>query len=119
MLSVTGYRLVLWNQATDMRLSFNGLSGLVVNEMKEDPFQYGTIYAFFNHRRTQAKLLAWDGDGFGIWYKRLSRGSFGTPVYNSDTKMMVLEKKDLLLILEGVEVRFRKRYERSERFLKS
>lgn len=116
MLSVTGYRLVLWNQATDMRLSFNGLSGLVVNEMKEDPFQYGTIYIFFNHRRTQAKLLAWDGDGFGIWYKRLSRGSFGTPVYNGDTKMMVLEKKDLLLILEGVEVRFRKRYERSGRF---
>ncbi len=64
MLSLTGYRLVLWNGATDMRLSFNGLSGLVVNEMKEDPFQYGTLYAFFNQRRTQAKLLAWEGDGF-------------------------------------------------------
>ncbi|MHA4812702.1 IS66 family insertion sequence element accessory protein TnpB, partial [Flavitalea flava] len=54
MLSLTGYRLVLWNGATDMRLSFNGLSGLVVNEMKEDPFQYGTLYVFFNQRRTQA-----------------------------------------------------------------
>lgn len=64
-----------------------------------------------------AKSLAWVGDGFGIWYKRLLRGSFGTPVYNSDTKMMVLEKKDLLLILEGVEGRFRRRYERSGWFL--
>jgi len=57
MLSLSGYRLVLWNSATDMRLSFNGLSGLVINEMKEDPFQYGTLYAFFNHRRTQVKML--------------------------------------------------------------
>ena len=113
MLSLTGYRLVLWNGATDMRLSFNGLSGLVVNEMKEDPFQYGTLYAFFNQRRTQAKLLAWEGDGFGIYYKRLSRGSFGAPVYDPAKRMMVLEKKDLLLILEGVEIRYRKRYSRS------
>jgi len=119
MLSLNGYRLVLWNGATDMRLSFNGLSGLVVNEIKEDPFQYGTLYAFFNHRRTQVKILGWDIDGLGIFYKRPSRGTFGTPVYNSETKMMVLDKKDLLLILEGVEVRFRKRYERSGRYQKS
>lgn len=113
MLSLTGYRLVLWNGTTDMRLSFNGLSGLVCNEMKEDPFHYGTIYAFFNHRRTQCKLITWEGDGFSIYYKRLSRGSFGAPVYDPNKKMMVLEKKDLLLILEGVEIRYRKRYSRS------
>jgi transposase len=113
MLSLTGYRLVLWIGATDMRLSFNGLSGLVCNEMKEDPFQYGTIYAFFNQNRTQVKLLAWDIDGFSIYYKRLARGSFGTPVYDQALQMMVLEKKDLLLILEGIEVRYRKRYSRS------
>jgi transposase len=113
MLSLTGYRLVLWNGAADMRLSFNGLSGLVVNEMREDPFQYGTIYAFFNQRRTQVKLLGWEGDGFGIYYKRLSRGSFGAPVYDPTKRMMVLEKKDLLLILEGIEIRYRKRYNRS------
>lgn len=113
MLSLTGYRLVLWTGAADMRLSFNGLSGLVCNELKEDPFQYGTIYAFFNQKRTQVKLLAWDIDGFSIYYKRLARGSFGTPIYDASLQMMVLEKKDLLLILEGVEVRYRKRYSRS------
>ena len=113
MLSLTGYRLVLWTSSADMRLSFNGLSGLVVNEIKEDPFQYGTIYAFFNQKRTQVKLLAWDIDGFSIYYKRLARGSFGKPVYDAALKMMVLEKKDLLLMLEGIEIRYRKRYSRS------
>ena len=113
MLSLAGYRLVLWNEAADMRLSFNGLSGIVQNDLKEDPYQYGTIYVFFNQRRNQVKLLAWDIDGQGIYYKRLSRGTFGTPVYNPATRMMELEKKDLLLILEGVEIRYRKRYSRS------
>jgi transposase len=81
--------------------------------LKEDPFQYGTIYAFFNQKRTQVKLLVWDIDGFSIYYKRLSRWSFGTPIYDPSLQMMVLEKKNLLLILEGVEVRYRKRYSRS------
>lgn len=80
------------------------------NELKEDPFQNGTIYAFSDQKRNQVKLLAWDIDGFSIYYKRLARGRFGTPVYDLSLQMMVLEKKDLLLILEGIEVRYRKRY---------
>jgi hypothetical protein len=57
MLSLTGYRLVLWNDTADMRQGFNGLSGIVCNHMMEDPFKEGTIYSFFNQRRTQVKLL--------------------------------------------------------------
>jgi len=110
MLSLTGYRLVLRNNATDMRLGFNGLSGIVCHELKEDPFKGGTIYAFFSERRNQVRLLTWEGDGLSLYCKRLSRGTFGTPVYDPGTKMMVLEKKDLLLILEGIEIKYRKRY---------
>ena len=113
MLSLTGYRLVLWNGATNMRQGFNGLSGIVCNHIKEDPFKGGTIYAFFNQRRNQVKLLVWEGDGFSIYFKRLSRGTFGTPVYDADNQTMVMEKKDLVLILEGVEIRYRKRYSKT------
>ena len=110
MLSLTGYRLMLWIQPTDMRIGVNGLSGIVCNEIKEDPFRSGTIYAFFNARRTTVKMLTWDGDGFSMYYKRLSRGTFGMPVYDAATKMMLLERKDLLLMLEGIEIKYRKRY---------
>jgi transposase len=110
MLSLSGYRLMLRIQGTDMRLGFNGLSGIVFNEMKENPFAGGTIYAFFNGRRTQVKLLVWDGDGFCMYYKRLSRGTFGQPVFDPATSNTTIEKRDLLLIMEGVEVRYRKRY---------
>jgi len=110
MLSLTGYRLMLWTEAANMRMGFNGLSGIVFNEMKENPFAGGTIYAFFNGRRTQCKLLVWDGDGLAMYYKRLSRGTFGMPVFNPATRHMEIDKKDLVLIMEGVEVRYRKRY---------
>jgi transposase len=113
MLSLTGYRLVLWTGATNMRQGFNGLSGIVCNHIKEDPFKGGTIYAFFNQRRNQVKLLVWEGDGFSIYFKRLSRGTFGTPVYDPGCQTMVMEKKDLVLILEGVEIRYRKRYSKT------
>jgi len=110
MLSLTGYRLMLWTPPTDMRIGTNGLSGIVCNEIKEDPFRVGTLYVFFNERRTTVKMIAWEGDGFGMYYKRLSRGTFGMPVYDPSTRTMVLERKDLLLILEGVEIRYRKRF---------
>lgn len=57
MLSVTGYRLMLWTQPADMRTGAHGLSGIVCNELKEDPFLGGTIYVFFNARRTTVKML--------------------------------------------------------------
>lgn len=110
MLSLTGYRLAVWVGAADMRMGFNKLSGLICNDIKEDPFKGGTIYAFFNQRRNQVKLLVYEGDGFSLYHKQLSRGTFGTPVYDPSARMMVLEKKELLMILEGVEIRYRKRY---------
>jgi len=115
MLSLTGYRLAVWVGATDMRMGFNRLSGLICNDIKEDPFKGGTIYAFFNQRRTQVKLLVWEGDGFAIYHKRLSRGTFGSPVYDPATRSMIVEKKDLMMILEGVEIGCRKRYSRQAR----
>ena len=110
MLSLSGYRLVLWNGTTDMRQGAYGLSGIVSNHMGENPYTAGTIYVFFNLRRTQVKMITWEQDGIGLYLKRLSRGTFGTPVYDATTKMMVITKKDLMLILEGIEIKFRKRY---------
>ena len=110
MLSLSGYRLVLWNGTADMRQGVYGLSGIVCNNMGEDPCIAGTIYVFFNARRTQVKMLTWEQDGFGMYIKRLSRGTFSTPVYDATTNMMVITKKDLMLILEGIEIKFRKRY---------
>ena len=53
---------------TDMRKSINGLSGLVQNEMKLNPFEPG-YYLFCGKTRRILKLLYWDKTGFALWYK--------------------------------------------------
>lgn len=112
MLSLSGYNFYLYTNVADMRMGFNGLSGLVRNVMMKDPSALGVIYVFFNGRRTQVKLMVWEGDGYALYHKRLSRGTFGVPVYDPLTRSAVLDKKDVMLILEGIEIRYRKRYEK-------
>jgi transposase len=55
-------------QPTDLRKGFSGLYGLVLNEMDRDPTS-GDLYLFVNRRRTQAKVLLWDGTGLCLYSK--------------------------------------------------
>ena len=99
-----------------MRKSFDGLSGLVREGLRRDPLS-GEVFIFFNSRRTQVKLLAWEGDGFAIWYKRLERGTFELPVQSEKTAGSELRSDELLLILQGISlhsVRRRKRFDREK-----
>ena len=82
-----------------MRKSFDGLSGLVRQELGEDPLS-GSLFVFCNRRRNMAKLLYWDRDGFALWGKRLEKSRFSLPVRpGSDHR---LDRRDLVLLLEGV-----------------
>ena len=65
-------RIWLCTIPTDMRRSFDGLSALVRNELGADPTS-GNWFVFVNRRRTMMKVLAFDGDGYWIWSKRLVR----------------------------------------------
>ena len=63
---------------TDMRKSINGLSALVQNAMKKNPFEPG-YFLFCVKTRRILKLLYWDRTGFALWYKRLERERFPWP----------------------------------------
>jgi len=97
-----------------MRKSFDGLSGLVREGLLKDPLG-GDVFIFFNVRRTQVKLLVWEGDGFAIWYKRLEKGTFELPsARENSTDPCSLRSDELLLILKGISlqsVRRRKRFD--------
>lgn len=62
-----------------MRKSFDGLSGIVQNELKQDPISTA-IFIFLNRRRNQVKLLLWEGDGFSLYHKRLEKGSSASSI---------------------------------------
>jgi transposase len=97
------YRYFLYRQATDMRKSFDGLSGLVSSELGQNPLS-GDIFIFINKRRDRIKLLSWQQDGYALYYKRLESGTFELPTLNSTTNSVVLQKSELLLILEGISL---------------
>lgn len=68
-------RVFVCTRATDMRKSFDGLHGLVLEVLRQDP-QSGDLFVFLNRRRDRLKILLWEGDGLAIWYKRLESGTF-------------------------------------------
>lgn len=82
-----------------MRKSFDGLCGLVRQELGEDPLS-GSLFVFCNRRRNMVKLLYWDRDGFALWFKRLEKGRFSLPpIPATDYR---IDRRELVLLLEGV-----------------
>lgn len=101
----------LYHQATDMRKGFNGLSGLVRNELDKDPLS-GDVFIFINRRRNRMKLLVWEDSGFVLYYKMLEQGTFELPSPNQLGSGQI-SWRDLVLILEGVvlsSIKKRKRF---------
>lgn len=106
-------RYYLYRPAVNMRKSFDGLTGIVRNELKLDPLG-AAIFIFLNRRRNQVKLLLWEGDGFSLYHKRLEKGSYELPAGNEGQLAVSVEADQLLLLLKGISLRHirrRKRYQ--------
>jgi len=102
----TVQRYFVYRGITDIRKGFDSLSGLVRNELNENPL-CGDVFIFFNRRRTHVKLLMWDKDGFAIYYKRLERGVFENlggyeQLGATNEHGVVVSSHTLSLILQGV-----------------
>ena len=105
-------RFFLYRGATDMRRSFAGLGGIVVNELQM-PLNRGDVFIFINKPRHSIKLLVWDRNGFVIYYKRLEEGTFEMPSSTGEEKSIVIKWEELIMMLEGIalkSVKRRKRY---------
>lgn len=95
---------------TDMRKSFDGLTGIVEKELGQQ-IEDGDLFLFFNRRRDRLKVLFFTGDGTVILYKRLERGTFEAlraPQHeaseSSSGRCLVLGIDELRLLLEGIEL---------------
>jgi len=70
-----GMRIVVAARPVDFRNGIDGLAQLCKETLQQDPFS-GVVFAFRNRRRTALKVLVYDGQGFWLCQKRLSRGKF-------------------------------------------
>ena len=61
--------------ATRILVAVDALAQLCRARLEADPYG-GTLFVFCNRRRTAIKILTYDGQGFWLATKRLSRGRF-------------------------------------------
>lgn len=112
------YRCMLYKGDTDFRKSFHGLAAIVRQQMACDVLN-GDVYVFISKRRNAIKLLRFEGDGFAIFYKRLEKGTYEMPSYDSESGSMLITDNELIFILKGValkKVKYRPRYSHNTRF---
>jgi len=70
-----GMRVLVAAAPADFRCGIDGLARRVRQVLAADPFG-GVVFVFRNRRGTAVKLLVYDGQGFWLCQKRLSRGRF-------------------------------------------
>ena len=66
-----GFQVLVATRPVDFRKGADGLAALVQETLGHDPF-CGTIYVFRSRRADRVKLLAWDGSGLILAWKRWS-----------------------------------------------
>jgi transposase len=93
-------RVFLRAGATDLRLGFDGLHGLVQTQLQQDALS-GHLFVFCNRARTRIKLLTWDGSGLWLCAKRLEQGTFAWPA-SGDSEVAAAQ---LQALLAGLEVK--------------
>lgn len=68
-------RIFVCNQSVDFRKGIDGLAAICRNKMDRDPYQ-GAVFVFRNRTHSSIRILTYDGQGFWLCTKRLSKGKF-------------------------------------------
>ncbi len=95
-------KVLMATQPVDFRLGIDGLSALVKDQMRSDPFS-GVIYVFRARRADRLKLLFWDGSGLCLVTKRLEQGPFHWPALENG--VMRLSPAQFSALFEGLDWR--------------
>ena len=98
-------KIFVCRKPIDMRKSFDGLSGAVIDVVDHDP-QSGHLFLFFNSRRTLMKALVWEDSGYWVLAKRLAKGRFQVFDRAAESgSRFELTSSELALLLDGIDLR--------------
>lgn len=91
------FRILVAIEAIDGRKGIDALAQFCREKLDADPFS-GCVFIFRTRRGTAIKLLAYDGQGFWIATKRLSKGRFRWwPTGNESARTLRAHQAQLLL----------------------
>ena len=97
------YNYFLYAGRADMRKSFDGLSGIVVNELGREVNEKD-VFIFLNKECTHIKVLVYETDGFTLFYRRLHKGRFTLPANAAVNGSIQLRALDLISMLQGLHL---------------
>lgn len=99
MLSITSdHKIYLACHAVDFRKGIDGYAAICRSHFQRDPFS-GHCFIFRNRRRTAIKVLMYDGTGFWLCHKRLSKGQF-TQWPATPASLVTIDAYQLSLLLQ-------------------
>ena len=95
-----GVRVLVATKPVDFRKGGDGLVALVRETLGEDPFS-GAIFIFRAKRADRVKIVAWDGSGLVLLWKRLEDGAFRWPPISDG--VMRLTAAQLAALVDGMD----------------
>ena len=94
-------RILLATEPADFRNGIDGLAKLCRHQLKSGPFS-GYVFVFRNKSATAIKIIVYDGQGFWLCQKRLSRGRFKWwPQIDGDRHSLLAAHQLQMLIWNG------------------
>jgi transposase len=94
-------RIYLAPGATDMRKGFDGLYGLVRDQLLCDPLS-GHVFLFSNAQRKRLKIIFYDGTGLWVCAKRIEKGRVHWPAVDPGQCKVVLNQEQFAMLLGGI-----------------
>jgi transposase len=95
-----GLQVLVATRPVDFRKGANGLVALIREALGQDPFS-GTIFVFRAKRADRLKIVAWDGSGLVLFWKRLEQSTFRWPPISDG--MMRLTSAQLAALVDGMD----------------
>ncbi|HUV67843.1 MAG TPA: IS66 family insertion sequence element accessory protein TnpB [Sedimentisphaerales bacterium] len=87
-------------EPADFRKGIDGLACVCREVLRSDPFS-GCLFVFCNKSRKAIKILVYDGQGFWLCQKRLSKGRFPWWPHSVSAVTEALEAHQLTVLLSG------------------
>lgn len=95
-----GMQVMVATKPIDFRKGADGLAALVRETLGQDPF-CGAIFVFRSKRADRIKIVAWDGSGLVLVWKRLEQGAFRWPPITDG--VMKLTSAQLTALVDGMD----------------
>lgn len=90
-------KILLATKPLDFRKGIDAIAAVCRKQLASDPFS-GKVFVFRNRKGTSLKILIYDGQGFWLCLKRLSKGCFSWWPKNHE-EISTLTARELQVLL--------------------